>query len=261
MTWCNDNCVTKALIATLIGFAGAMQAGTVVSTDGDERSAIDVHGSGRVVSEARAVSGFHGVELASSGLVIVTQGDTEGLVIEAEDNIQPLLESKVGSDGILHLGFKPHHGHLEYKHDVVFRLAVKNLDSLVLAGSGRIEAAALTVDHPRIELLGSGEIALDNLHADAVAVAINGSGNVKLAGVARDQKTSLNGSGEYEAKNLKTDDASVTVSGSGEASVWAGKSLSAEVSGSGEIGYYGSPVLKQVISGSGEVHALGEKDS
>ena len=223
-------------------------------------AAAEVIGSGHVVSETRAVSGFHGVELQSSGDVIVTQGDTEGLVIDAEDNLLPLIDASVGADGILHLGMKPHTGSVTFHQPVIFKLAIKTLDKMVLAGSGGIRAASLSSDHLRIELPGSGGIAVDHLKAETVKADIGGSGNIKLAGEAHGQKVSINGSGDYEAKDFKTDTTSLEINGSGNGRVWADGSLAVEINGSGDVGYRGEAKLNKSVHGSGEVHALDKKE-
>ena len=236
-----------ALAAGVFCLAGVVSAETVV-------------GSGHVISETRTVAGFHGVTLAGSGEVIVTQGDTEGLVIDAEDNLLPLIESTVGGDGVLHLGFKEHAGSIESKKEVVYKLAVKTLDRMEVAGSGNMHAATLSTEQIHLKLPGSGEIRVDSFHADGVTTELEGSGTVKLAGDARHQKVLLNGSGVYEAKDLKTDAASLEINGSGEGKVWANGSLDVEINGSGEVSYYGSPKVKKSVNGSGEVNALGAKN-
>ena len=220
----------------------------------------EVIGSGHVVSETRAVSGFHGVVLEGSGDVAVTQGDTEGLVIDAEDNILPLLESTVGADGILHLGMKPHAGSVTTHKQVFYKLAVKTLDKMVVAGSGDIHAASLASGHLQLDLPGSGGVAVDHLKAETVKAEIEGSGNVKLAGEAQSQKITIDGSGDYAARDFKTDSTSLAIDGSGNAQVWADGSLTVEINGSGDVAYRGEAKLKKSVNGSGEVHPLDKKE-
>ena len=219
-------------------------------------AAAEVIGSGNVVSETRAVSGFHGVDLESSGDVAVTQGDTEGLVIEAEDNILPLLESTVDGDGILHLGVKPHSGGIRFSKPVKYKLAVKTLDKLKIAGSGDIHAPSLSGGRFQIKLPGSGNITVDHLQAETVAADIEGSGNIQLAGEARSQKITIDGSGDYKAKDFKTEDTSLQIDGSGSGTVWADGSLKVQINGSGEVGYRGNAKPSKQINGSGDVHPL-----
>ena len=231
-----------ALLSAVCGVAGLASA--------------EVIGSGHVVSETRAVSGFHGVELQSSGDVVVTQGDTEGLVIDAEDNLLPLIDSTVGADGILRLGMKPHAGSVRFHKPVLFKLAVKTLDKMVVAGSGDIHTASLASGQLQIDLPGSGGVAVDHLKAETVRASIEGSGDVKLAGEARSQQVTIDGSGDYAAKDFKTDRTSLQIDGSGSGQVWADGALTVEINGSGDVGYRGAGKVQKSINGSGSVRPL-----
>ena len=215
--------------------------------------AADVTGSGHVTSETRQVSGFHGVNLTGSGEVIVTQGDTEGLVIDAEDNILPLIESTV-TDGSLRLGFKDHVGNVHAYKTVVYHLSVKTLDHLAIEGSGTIHAATLTAGRAKLSLPGSGVITVDEFKADTVETEIEGSGKVKLVGEAHRETVSIDGSGSYAAKGFKTGDAEVTINGSGEAKVQVGGALAVAINGSGSVEYSGHAAVTKSINGSGHVH-------
>lgn len=230
-----------ALAAACLGLTNVAMAETTI-------------GSGHVVSETRNVSGFHGIDLHGSGEVIVTQGDTEGLVIDAEDNLLPLIESTVGGDGVLRLGFKQHAGSIESKKEVVYKLAVKTLDRLEVEGSGSIRTEALSTATLKISLPGSGEVNVGRLTAKAVNVNVEGSGNIKLAGEASRLNLTIEGSGNCKTGRFKTDAAEVQIDGSGEAQVNASETLKVQINGSGEVSYHGNPKLTQEINGSGEVH-------
>ena len=140
-----------------------------------------ITGSGKLATENRAVTGEHGVELASIGGLIITQGDNEGLVIEAEDNLLPLIESEVNKDGILVLRFKNHES-IQPKKNITFKLTVKNLDHITLSGSGSIDANSLKADHEKIRLPGSGDIRIVRLDAGKVTAKVEASGKIALSG-------------------------------------------------------------------------------
>lgn len=212
-------------------------------------------GSGNVISETRNVSGFHGLVLANSGDVVVTQGDTESLVVEAEDNILPLVETTV-TDGVLKLGFKANE-EVHYTKRLLFKISVKTLDNLMLAGSGNVDAKALKADKFKVMLAGSGNVNVGDLETDALTVDIAGSGGVKLAGKAAKQAVRVMGSGDYEAGALKTGAATVKVVGSGDCELTASETLDITMSGSGDVSYHGNPTVTKHVSGSGDVTALG----
>ncbi len=213
-----------------------------------------VTGSGKMTSETRAVTGEHGVELASVGGLIITQGDKEELVIEAEDNLVPLIESDVNKDGVLVLRFKDHEN-IRPTKNITYRLTVKNLDRITLTGSGTIDSDHLTADREQIRLPGSGDIRIGRLDAGEVSVKVEGSGKVALSGGgARTQKLDIAGSGEYEASEFKTGTAEASISGSGAARLNARETLDVSISGSGEVSYTGDPKVTKKISGSGQLN-------
>lgn len=221
-------------------------------------SAETIVGSGHVTSETRAVSGFHGVEVTGSADATVTQGDSEGLVVEAEDNLLPLLESTVGGDGILRLGFKKHLGRIESRKSVVFKVSAKALDRLMMIGSGSIHAPSLTADKAWLQLPGSGEITVDRVQTGEVSLSVEGSGKVKLAGKSTRQTIEVDGSGEYLGAGLETDDTKVEINGSGETDIRAAKTLMVQINGSGSVRYHGSPSVEKQVNGSGEIEAVNE---
>ena len=212
-----------------------------------------VAGSGTLATDTRAVAGAHGVELASIGNLTIVQGDKEELVINAEDNLLPLIESNVDKGGVLILRFKDHD--VRPTKPVTFTLTVPHLDRITLSGSGNIAADRLAADRERIRLPGSGSIRLAQLDAGEVAVTLDGSGKITLGGgSARRQTVELSGSGSYTADGFKTDAAAVSVSGSGQASVNARETLDVKLSGVGNVSYSGDPKVTKEVSGVGSVH-------
>ncbi|MGH8896916.1 MAG: head GIN domain-containing protein [Egibacteraceae bacterium] len=190
-----------------------------------------VRGSGQVASEARDVRDFTGVAVAGSGTLMIEQTGTESLTIQAEDNILPLLTSDV-SNGTLRLGTRSN-TRIISTQPIRYRLTVKNLDSIMVAGSADTSAP--------------------NLKAATLTVVISGSGNVTVGGAADTQDVQISGSGAYSAKDLESKAVRARVSGSGDIVVRASDTLDATVSGSGSITYSGDPTVQSRVSGSGTI--------
>lgn len=215
-------------------------------------------GSGKVISENRDVKDFQGVSLSGSGDLIITQGDSEALRIDAEDNIMPLIESDVRA-GTLYLGLKPNVGSVITTVPVKYYLSVKNLNAIDLAGSGSVQTDNLKASSLTIISTGSGSVDIKVLTADTLKVTMSGSGSVSLAGKVGQQSAELTGSGSYDASSLDTQQATAILTGSGGMTVWARNSLNITISGSGSVNYYGKPSLNQNLTGSGEINSLGDK--
>jgi hypothetical protein len=197
-------------------------------------SSAQISGSGNIVSETRELSGFTGVALESTGDITLTQGDSEALTIEADDNLLPLLTSEV-QNGVLVLGVKDN-AYIEGGRRVLYTLTVTSLDSLELSGSGNVGASDLTLD--------------------ALSVDISGSGNITLSGTVTTQTVNISGSGNYDACALQSDSSSLSISGSGDISVAAAVTLSVDISGTGDVTYVGNPEVSQNVSGVGDIEQI-----
>jgi hypothetical protein len=191
-----------------------------------------IKGSGSVTSETRTVTGFTSVSLVGSADVDVKFGDTESVVVSADDNIVPLIETKVENNQLI-IGSKPG---VRYSttNPVIVTLTMKSMDSAVLSGSGNFTVHDISADSLKLDLTGSGNLTVNGT-ANSVAIMLSGSGNVTCDG-------------------LQAKDASVTITGSGNVSVYASSSLDAVVSGSGNIKYSGNPAsVNKSVTGSGTI--------
>jgi hypothetical protein len=197
--------------------------------------AASLTGSGRSVTEDRALSGYRGISLSIPGRVEIVQGAVEGIRITADDNVMPEIESVV-ENGTLELRFRQRFGNVN-KVRILVVVNAKTVESLAIAGSGDIHAPAL--------------------NAQRLSVHIAGSGDVKLAGRAESLDVNIAGSGDLDAGRFDTRRANVSVAGAGDATVWARQALRVSVVGSGGIRYYGDPAVERSIVGSGSVKRLG----
>jgi hypothetical protein len=194
-----------------------------------------VNGSGRLVTEDRAVSGFTGLSLSLPATVDVAQGASEKLTVTADDNVMAEIETVV-ERGVLKLRFRKNFTS-HNKVTIRIAVAVKALDSIAVSGSGDVSAPALT--------------------ATKLAIHIAGSGNTRVGGRADSLEVNISGSGDVDAARLDTKSTAVSIAGSGDAIVWARQALRARVAGSGDIRYLGDPAITKSIAGSGSVRRAG----
>ncbi|MCJ7626650.1 MAG: DUF2807 domain-containing protein [Anaerolineaceae bacterium] len=237
-----------------------------------------VDGSGNVVEERRAVSGFSGVELATFGDVIIDFGDEESLIIEAEDNLIEYFETDVHA-GMLVISTQPF-TNLRNTEPVRFYVTMKELYSLHISGSGEIQVPDFETDRFSIDISGSGDITIGRLDTDIFEMDINGSGDVDIeelnaenfdvtingsgdisigTGLVEEQNIRINGSGKYRAQDLESPVVDVRIGGSGDVTIWATDSLDVSIYGSGDVYYYGKPQVTSSGTGSGDIISQGDK--
>ncbi len=211
--------ITVLLLAALACSAVPVASNTVV-------------GSGKVISETRNVSGFTGVRLAGFGDVNVTLGPAESVIVQADDNIVPLIETTV-SVGKLIIRTKPFSS-IRPTNGIHVTVVLKSLDELTLGGSGSIHATGMT--------------------GPKLMVALPGSGDITVTGTTDNATITLLGSGNIYCDGLKAKSVSVQIMGSGDVTAYADQSLDATIFGSGNIRYSGEPAqVTKNIKGSGSI--------
>jgi hypothetical protein len=236
-----------------------------------------IQGSGNVTAETRQVSNFSQIKLSGIGDVSITQGDTETLRVEAEDNLIPYITTEVHGDA-LEIGFMPNMPvNIWPTKPVKFYVTMKNITGLQARGSGNISADRIAANQLQLTVFGSGNITInqldvktltntlngsgdilvEHLKAETTATVISGSGQCSLAGETTKQYTQITGSGDYLAFNLRSQSAAMHLAGSGDARTWVTKNLDVNMVGSGDVEYYGTPNVSQHVAGSGNVSGLG----
>lgn len=214
--------------------------------------------SGETKSEDRPVSGFNQVQLDGIGDLSITMGDTESLVVEADENLLPYIITEVRG-GTLIIRLKEDINLVNMITDVNYTLSAKALDSIELGGLGNINVSPLQTDAMTITLNGSGMITLTQLTADRLDGNLNGLGSLNVSGKVTEQDVTLSGAGAYQAGDLESETARVNLSGLGNATVWVTGTLDAELSGAGSLEYYGNPQVTENDTGLGNIVSLGAK--
>jgi carbon monoxide dehydrogenase subunit G len=237
------------LIAAVFGFVAAPASAW------DWSFGAKVSGSGTIKSEARNVSGFTGVSLSIPANAEIVQGGSEGVRIETDDNILPLIETVV-EDGKLKIRFKDRNMSVSTK-TLKMTINVKTIDSLSVAGSGDLRASRLQVAKLKTSIAGSGDVRISALDADSLTVSIAGSGDFSAGGKANTVEAKIAGSGDMKIEKLAANNVKLSIAGSGDAAVWAKDTLTVSVAGSGDVAYYGDARVTQSVAGSGSVKRLG----
>jgi hypothetical protein len=193
-----------------------------------------VKGSGNVETETREVSGFNAISLQGMGSVIVDQNGSESLLISADDNFFPYLETEV-------------RGHTLY-------IGTSNDDKAVVftdVTDLTFHISAATLDE--IELAGAGSIEVNDLNTETWQVAVPGAGSIIVSGRTTEQTVEMRGAGSYNAENLESREATIRSYGAGSAVVRVSDKLDVLIEGLGNVQYIGSPAVTQEIDGLGVV--------
>ena len=209
-----------------------------------------ITGTGEVVKQEISLEALKGINLGFAGDVILTQGSTQKIVLEGQQNILDNIKREV-KNGIWGIYFIQN---VRESKDVTVHITLPSLEYAAVSGSGDITSTNKFPNLKELELhvSGSGSISLD-YDADDTDVHLSGSGELNLEGSSDELTIAISGSGNVDAAKLKTANSDIHISGSGDASVNASGKLDANISGSGDVEYTGTASVNARISGSGEV--------
>ncbi|MBK8905289.1 MAG: DUF2807 domain-containing protein [Anaerolineaceae bacterium] len=190
-----------------------------------------VRGSGNVVTEERAVSGFTAVSLQGVGELVIDQTGSESLTITADDNLLPYVETQVRSGKLI----------ISIQDNTLFN----NVSELTY------HVTVNTIES--VQLDGAGSIQVSNLDSDDWRVNLNGTGNITVSGQVDTQTVEINGAGAYTADELASREATIEQDGAGMVVVQVSEVLDVRIDGLGTVEYIGSPTVKETINGLGTV--------
>jgi len=210
-------------------------------------------GDGNVLKETRQVAGFNGIEVSGAFDIVLKQGETQEVIVEADANLLPLIRTEV-TGSILHIDTKkPIH------HVTVMRVyvTVKDLNMIDVSGAVDIHTdGRLNVPELSIDASGASDSKLE-LGVQKLKLDCSGASKMRFSGFATNLEMDLSGASDIFGYDLLTENCSIEISGAGNAQLNVSKIISAEISGAGSVKYKGSPSeIDQSVSGAGSIRKV-----
>jgi hypothetical protein len=186
-----------------------------------------VRGSGSAATESRAASGFTEVEVQGIIELRLTLGAKPSIELSGDDNILPLIETKV----------------------VGKKLIISSKESIspslpLLARVGAIDIARVTVN-------GASRATVEGIDNDSFTFDINGSSNATAKGQTKSFAAEVNGASSINAEALAMDKATIDINGAGHIDVSSPAELDVSISGAAKVTYAGDAKITKHISGAG----------
>ncbi|MCX6278919.1 MAG: DUF2807 domain-containing protein [Bacteroidetes bacterium] len=209
-----------------------------------------IHGDGNVLKEVRKVSSFDGIDVSGAFEILLKQGATEEVVVEADANLLPVILTVVEGN-TLKIETKKSVNHVTSMK--VF-ITVKDLKRIDVSGAVDIQTES-RISVPELSIDASGatdsklEIAVQKLRLDC-----SGASKIKFSGSATDVNMDLSGASDIFGFDLLAETYDLQISGAGNAQINVSKKIHAEISGAGSVKYRGSPTqVDQSVSGAGSI--------
>lgn len=183
--------------------------------------------------------------VSANATVMLTPGDT--LEISVEDDPEGALRFMLDEE-TLGITVDPD---LEIPDGkAVVRVTMPAPESVVIAGSGSVEAAQIA-ETADLTIAGSGSINVAEIAAETLDVSIGGSGSIKGAGAAEQLEINIGGSGNVDMAGLKAGGAEISIGGSGNVEFASDGDVEASIAGAGDVRVNGSATCTVNAVGSG----------
>jgi hypothetical protein len=216
-------------------------------------------GSRNVVSETRKVSGFDSIEVSYPAEVFVSQGSSESVTVEADDNLLPGLKTEVQSKTLKIFYKVQDNKRVIPSKTVKITIVVKDLKDVNFESAGELNLTGIETDDLNVSVSGAGNLELEKISARNLSVVLSGAGSMTASGTTDDLHVVISGFGSYDGQDMHSQSADVNLSGAGSATVWVDEKLDAQISGAGSVEYYGDASVRKNISGVGGVNHVGNK--
>ena len=204
-------------------------------------------GSGNVIKEDRNIQGVDRVVLGGVFKIYLFQGSEESLVVEADDNLLPYIQTSQQGDK-LRISLKDK-TNLKKSTKMNIYLTIRDISELEVQGVNTVKSEEkLDLKDLKIVCNGVGQTSLE-LECDKLTAKVTGVGELKLKGSAREFELRNTGVGDVSAANFVVRSVSVHNTGVGSSRVHATEELEAIASGVGQILYKGNPAHKNIDSG------------
>jgi hypothetical protein len=206
-------------------------------------------GNGNVTKQDRTVGSFDALDVSSAFDVYLTQGNSNSLTVEADDNLLPLITTEVVGNTLKIYSAKP----ITHAKSMKIYLTFVTLKSIEVSGAVDLKTQN-KISGPEMHMTCSGasdadmEVAYDKFDMDC-----SGASKMTLRGTAGDVNVDFSGASKLNAYDLVVENMYLDISGAGEANVNVTKNLRAEISGAGDVRYKGNPNIDQHVSGAGSV--------
>ncbi|MFW0738868.1 head GIN domain-containing protein [Flavobacterium sp. N502536] len=208
-----------------------------------------IKGSGNVTTEKRIVQGnFTKVSVSTAIDLIIIQSDSTEIVVEADDNIQQEIITKV-ENGTLYVKCKQGSFRDITKKKVTVKMPV--IDKLESSSAATITSKGL-IQGQDINLEASSASTLNvNIESDNITCDSDSGSSIGLEGKALKMQVSASSGGSINAHKLFANDIHAEASSGGDINVHPIVNLKAAASSGGTINYDITPKTIEKTASSG----------
>jgi hypothetical protein len=205
-----------------------------------------ISGNGNIIKQSREVTEFTGIKVSAGIDVLLTQGQTVSVDVEADENLQEWIRTEV-KGSVLHIYSEKNIRMAKSKKVFV---TCNTLDRIEISSAGDINSVnKFNVDKLSIEMSSAGDLHFE-VEANEINISISSAGNAYMKGKTNVLKADLSSAGDLNAFDLEARTGDISVSSAGSARVFVTEEASFYSSSAGHINYKGEPKIKSIHTSS-----------
>ena len=221
------------------------------------QSPIPVRGTGELKDKTYDVANFKGVEISGGFDVNLVQGNSESLVLTAQENLFEYITVKV-EEGILKVYMERN---VFQTKGLKAKVYLKSISSLRVSGGGDVTSETdLDVPNLAIELSGGGDIKT-TLKTVEMKCHISGGGDAGINGNIETYDLNLSGGGDVQS-DISSKNIACSISGGGDVTIknqQKGSIADFNISGGGDLSLEAEVnEVKCSVSGGGNATLSGK---
>lgn len=203
----------------------------------------------------RPTGSFTGIEISSAIKVVLTQGNTEKLTLEGDDDIlQRVITETRGNKLIIKLKEGTYN---KSSQEVTAYLTFKTLSSIELSGAVNLNGTnEMNFNDLEFECSGATKINL-HLNASKLDCDFSGASNLSLEGSVQLLNIDISGASKVNASDFVVKNCNIDCSGASYIAIHVTDKLRAEGSGASKISYKGNPsIVESDMSGASKMSKM-----
>lgn len=211
------------------------------------------NGNGNVVTQTKEVENFKAIK-ASNGLdVYLTEGKAQKVIIEADENLQELIEV-ISENGTLKIRTKKNIGNSKSKKVHVTYTQLESIDAS--SGADVLGNSVIKNELLSVSSSSGADVELEVFTKELFADASSGA-DLKLSGKATRFIADASSGSDIKAKGLETISCKAEASSGADIEVNVRDRMEGRASSGGDIKYYGNPAdVSKNDSSSGSIRKM-----
>ena len=211
-----------------------------------------ITGSGNVVTQEEAITGFDKVDISHAFHVDISQGDTFSVVVRADDNLVEYLRV-IKEGNTLQIGLVPNPPNIR-SATLQAEVTMPELTGLDMRGASHVTITGFKSAQALAANVSGASHLQGDIEAGNVTFNVDGNSEVILTGSAQNVMIEAEGSSEVDLTDFPVVDANVKAGGKSQVTVNVSGRLDVDASNASHVTYLGSPTLgKMDTSGSASI--------